>query len=274
MIGTTVPYRVASSGVPQESLMQSRTLGLDLTRRNTRATPEEVSAISAQEQDYETGLRKVKLNESASSSGMRDETASFSGVRDETASFSGMRDGTAQFSGVRDGIAPVTCSEKKDAYLFAQEDQEAQHGDPHREVRIEEVRIHPSWKPPRVPPRVQWPEPHEWAGMKGHWHQPTPITARTDSWYYDRAREVLVRFHAKLRTHRFQPDKCVLPSDVPLVRLTGNRRAYARFSDGRLMIEDDVFHQMGGKKLEGDWTGRTEFEVLRRESFIGHGAAS
>ena len=128
-------------------------------------------------------------------------------------------------------------------------------------VSLEEVKIHPSWMPPKVPPRVLWPAPHPWAGMKGHWHQPTPVTARGDMWHHDQQRGVLVRFHAKVRTYKFQPGKCVLPLEVPLIWLTGNRRTYAKFTDGRTIIEDDDFHQNGAHKLGGDWTGRTEFEI-------------
>ena len=131
------------------------------------------------------------------------------------------------------------------------------------EVRFEECRIHPAWKI-KVPPRHMWPEPHQWAGVQGNWHQPIPTYAKQDAFFWDETRQVLVRFHPKVRTHRFDPQRAVLPAQVPLSRLSGCRRTYAKYTDGRKTIEEDNFFEGGSSRLDGNWTGRTEFQVLGR----------
>ena len=116
----------------------------------------------------------------------------------------------------------------------------------------------PGVRKPEAPDHIGLTGDKKWAGVRGPW---LPPSVRKDSFQWDPERSVLIRFHAKVRTFRFDPQKTVLPADVPLCRLTGNRRTYAMFTDGRQMIDEDDFFQPSSRKLSGDWTGRTEFEV-------------
>ncbi|CAE7299856.1 RE1 [Symbiodinium sp. CCMP2456] len=167
---------------------------------------------------------------SSGSSGLRQTDPDHAGVRESTA--------LGMTSGVRETEAPG-------------------HGS-----RAGGEKIHPTW-PTHFPPRQQWPDPHPWAGVQGYWHQSIPSYVQKDSFHWDPQRNVLVRFHAKVRTFRFDPRKAVLPTEVPLIRLTGNRRTYAMFTDGRQFIDEDSFFQPSSHKLSGDWSGRTEFEVRK-----------
>ena len=162
-------------------------------------------------------------------------------------------------SGMRDGITLAQEDQGERTTSSIGDDQRGSDplSDP---IRAEEVRIHPSWKL-RVPPRAFWPTPHPWAGVQGNWHQPIPVGASRDTFHSDKNRQVLVRFHPKVRIHRFDPSKCVLPLEVPLFKLTGSRRTYIKHIDGRLEIEEDNFMEIGSTKIEGNWTGRTEFQV-------------
>ncbi|CAE6952681.1 RE1 [Symbiodinium sp. CCMP2592] len=201
-------------------------------------------------------------------SGMRESAAPddvlkisrISGVRESVAQEvnpfrPGVQDSTAQHvdsshSGVRESVALRMTS-------GVRESEAPGHGS---RSGGKQYQIHPTWLF-NAPPRQQWPDPHPWAGVQGHWHQSIPPHVRKDSFLWDPERSVLVRFHAKVRTFRFEPQRAVLPAEVPLVRLTGNRRTYAMFTDGRQLIEEDSFLQPSSLRLSGDWTGRTEFEV-------------
>ena len=69
--------------------------------------------------------------------------------------------------------------------------------------------IHPTWSI-HTPPRQQWPEPHAWAGVQGHTPKHTFICAQG---FFHWERSVLARFHASVRTFRFDPRKAVLQAE-------------------------------------------------------------
>ena len=228
-----------------------RPLDSHLTRRHTRKpVVEDVRTTEVASSSCSSGISGLgemtapgEVLKLSKFSGVRESTAQ-SGARESKpnvdSDHAGVRESTAlgMTSGMRESEAPGhSCRSGGKVY-----------------------RIHPTWSI-NIPPRQQWPEPHPWAGVQGHWHQDIPSHVRKDSFLWDPERNVLVRFHAKVRTFRFDPQKAVLPAEVPLIRLTGSRRTYALFTDGRQFIDEDNFLQPSSHKLSGDWTGRTEFEV-------------
>ena len=245
--------------------------GSGLRKRNVSAGVGESRAPASSGQVI-TGLR----NEFAPhGTGLRNELAPHdTGLRNEFAPHgTGLRNESSPRNTGVDGIAPLNTGMREELapsrLASSHEEGSDQEGTAMTSfdapITFEEIRIHPSWKL-RVPPRAFWPAPHPWAGVQGNWHQPIPVGASRDTFFYDVARQVLVRFHARVRAHRFDPSKCVLPSQVPLNRLTGKRRTYLKFTDGRTAIEEDDFLVAGSSKLDGNWSGRTELQVFHKNS--------
>ena len=95
-------------------------------------------------------------------------------------------------------------------------------------------------------------------GWADGWVEPGPC----DRWCYDEANHVLVRFHSTSRSQLFHAPAEIVKR-FPYVHLTGHRKTWYLF-DGH---EPDYIldaTECGARKLSHLWTGRTEFEVVRR----------
>ena len=95
-------------------------------------------------------------------------------------------------------------------------------------------------------------------GWADGWVEPGP----SDRWCYDEANHVLVRFHSTSRSQLFHAPAEIVKR-FPYVHLTGRRKTWYLF-DGH---EPDYIldaTECGARKLSHLWTGRTEFEVVRR----------
>ena len=252
---------IAPQSNPEGSGFGSRTIGSQLSRRCTRTHPEEELTSSAQElDDHFPGLRKVGLN--------TDGPAPVSGVGQRTltpsASTSGMGERHApvdDFSGVGEQQAPV------DDFSGVGE-RNAPENEATSGIDVEEVRIHPSWKLPRVPPKAFWPAKPNWGGFQAAFHQPIPVGASRDTWFVDETRGVLVRFHNVSRVQYFDPSRTKLPDSCQASRLTGLRRTFLKYLDSANLpseIVEDNYRHAEFRKVPGSWVGRTEFQIFRSE---------
>ena len=225
------------------------------------------------------------------STGARDECAPFpsTGVRDECAPFpsTGVRDECAPFpsTGVRDECAPILDTGVRKVSA-PEEDQggalqpstgvgnmretgyRAQQAIPslpyaganHRTSWDHPFRVHPSWPPPKQPPiSMRTPDPM-WGGPAGHYHQVIPSHVKSDFWLHDRARGVVIRFHAKSRRFMFNPVEAKLPDGLTTEAMTG-RRTLAMADTESQRVEDN-WKSDATVDLQFVWVGRTEFELV------------
>ena len=125
-----------------------------------------------------------------------------------------------------------------------------------RAVEASEIRIHPSWKLPRVPPRALWPAEPSWGGFQAAFHQPVPSGGTRDTWFVDEARGVLVRFHSVSRIQYFDPSRTKLPDTCQAGRLTGLRRTFIKYLNSAKfpseIVEDDYRHAES-RRVQGSW---------------------
>ena len=251
VVGATGEARVDPGNDPQESPMQSRTLGPTLYRRRTPADPTEDGSGAGQEVDWYPGLRKMGTNHvvPAPTTGMRERVeAPTPGLGERNAPR-----GSDDLSGLGQRMASPSSVITQSGMRQGLED----------EIQEEEVRVHPFWKPPRVPPRMMWPEIPAWGGPPSLFHQPVPTFVSKDEWVLSKERGVLTRFHGSARLYLFDPHKAKLPLGIGMAQLTGQRRSFLKYEDASLAsaIFEDSFEEVGARKMEAAWKGRTEFAL-------------
>ena len=247
-----------TSGMGQEACASDRVSGVG------QGTP----APSVADSGVGQGISAPGVSDSGVGQGISAPGVSDSGVGQ------GISAPGASVSGLGEPVAPV--DEAMQDHLFCVQ-KEAMGGSndkvDYREwmqaVEASEIRIHPSWKVPRVPPRALWPAKPSWGGFQAAFHQPIPVGCNRDTWYIDEARGVLVRFHGVSRIQYFDPSRTKLPDTCQASRLTGLRRTFLKYLDSANfpseIVEDD-YRQAVSRKVQGSWVGRTEFQILRSEN--------
>ena len=262
--------------------MECRTLGSTLTQRRTQTHVEEVPSSSAQVGEVRTGLRKMDIGGLFQECRVAPESDQNTGVgkvaRKAATSATGVGEGAQEaatpLTGLGEGANGAACSDTtglgEEASYAAPTGSSGlgertwtipSHVD---EIQEHEVRIHPSWKPPRVPPRTLWQALPTWGGVQAMWHQPVPEFATKDEWLLDEARSVLIRFHCVSRLYLLDVRKIKLPDQCQPVRLSGRRRTFIKYlghSGPKTEIIEDDFWRVGARKLTQSWVGRTELEI-------------
>ena len=201
------------------------------------------------------------------STGVRDECAPFpsTGVRDECAPIpdTGVRKVSAPKEDQGGALQPSTGvgNMRETCYRAQQAIPSLPYaGANHRTSWDHPFRVHPSWPPPKQPPiSMRTPDPM-WGGPAGHYHQVIPSHVKSDFWLHDRARGVVIRFHAKSRRFMFNPAKAKLPDDLTTEAMTGRRRTLAMADTESQRVEDN-WKSDATVDLQFVWVGRTEFEL-------------
>ena len=130
------------------------------------------------------------------------------------------------------------------------------------------VVVYPKWQTPKQPPQQLWPALPPWGGPAGNLHQPIPVGATRDVWFWDTQRNVLLRIHAAGRKQLFSPLHAHLPTGLDINHLTGRRRtmiAPLQLDRPKECLEDNFLQDARPTRaLAFAWKGRTEFELYPR----------
>ena len=191
-------------------VMESRTLASTLTQRRTRKSPAEDHPGVSQAVDEQPGLRKV--------SGFGFQNSSFSGLgKGDAPHHSDSSSGLGKEDALRNSDSSAGLGQRmaSPSTVITQTGVRQVVED---EIQEEEIRIHPYWRPPQVPPRMIWPELPAWGGPPSLFHQPTPTFVSKDEWVVNKERGVLTRFHGSARLYLFDPHKAKLPLGIGMAR--------------------------------------------------------
>ena len=130
------------------------------------------------------------------------------------------------------------------------------------------VVVYPKWQTPKQPPQQVWPALPPWGGPAGNLHQPIPVGATRDVWFWDTQRNVLLRIHSAGRKQLFSPLHAHLPTGLDINQLTGRRRtmiAPLQLDRPKECLEDNFLQDARPTRaLAFAWKGRTEFELYPR----------